>query len=219
MPDSKINKSEVIRYIGYKESSPDEDSLGLINELISLAEKALSPRAIHGIFEIDDNIICGSKDISAHLKDAQNYILFAATLGAEAEMQLNLFQKSDMQKAVIFDAVCDAYIERFCDEYCKNLAYQLKEKNLYINNRYSPGYGDFKIEKQKEIVAALQCSKLIGLTLTDSYTLLPRKSVTAVIGVFDRLPTGTSRGCSSCNMQNKCKMRGTDKCLKQTDFI
>ncbi len=225
MPDGIIKKSEVIRYLGYGSNTPDEKTLNLINELIALAEKTLSPKAIHGVFEIADGKICGSdlvlsgKDISAHTNNATKCIIFAATLGTKTEMQLNLFQKTDMEKAVIFDAVCDAYIEAFADNYCEKLRQDLKQNGLYINNRFSPGYGDFSIEKQKDIIATLKSDKLIGLTVTDSFVLLPRKSITAVIGVFDTEPTGKARGCESCNMQQQCKMRGTNKCLRQTDSI
>lgn len=223
MPE--INKSEVIRYLGYGNASPDENTLKLTEDMISLAVKTLSPKAIHGVFEIDGKKICGSnlilngEDISSHLHNAKKCIIFAATLGAKAEMQINLFQKNDMEKAVIFDAVCDAYIESFADSYCEKLRKQFKKDGFYINTRFSPGYGDFSIEKQKDIVAALKSDKLIGLTVTDSFILLPRKSITALIGVFDTPPTGKTRGCDSCNMQDRCKMRGTDKCSKQTDSI
>ena len=224
MPE-RIHKSEVIRYLGYGNNTPDENTLNLIDDMISLAQKSLSPKAIHGIFDFDGNKICGSdlilsgEDILSHLHKAKKCIIFAATLGANAEMQINLFQKTDMEKAVVFDAVCDAFIENFADGYCEELRKQFEKNGLYINTRFSPGYGDFSIEKQKDIITALRSDKLIGLTVTDSFILLPRKSITALIGVFDTPPTGKASGCESCNMHDRCKMRGTDKCSKQTDSI
>lgn len=209
MPDGIINKSEVVRYLGYGNNLPDKETDTLIDEMISLAQSSISPKGIHGIFQKEgcDGLFEG-EDIKAHLQGADRCIIFAGTLGAKAEMQLTLFQKTDMHKAVIFDAVCDAYIEAFCDIYHQ----KLKEEFTYINTRFSPGYGDYPIEKQKEIVRSLNADKLIGLTVSDSFILIPRKSVTAVTGIFASPPEGRARGCESCNMKDRCKMRGSNKC-------
>lgn len=78
---------------------------------------------------------------------------------------------------------------------------QIAEKEaatgLFLKPRYSPGYGDFALESQKEIFARLECAKRIGLTLTDTMLMVPFKSVTAVIGVTDA-PTCTYVKCRGC---------------------
>ena len=40
---------------------------------------------------------------------------------------------------------------------------------------------------QKDIFKILDCSKKIGLTLTDSLLMSPTKSVTAIVGIKDEL--------------------------------
>lgn len=225
----KINKEEVLRYLGYSGKKPDEETDRCIDEMILLADSVLSPKEIHGIFDTENcpdgiklkgtDTVFGGNDIENHLDGSFRCILFAATLGAEAERQLNILQKKDMQKAVIFDAVCDTYIEEFSDVCCKKLKEEMRKNGLYINTRFSPGYGDLSIERQTDIISVLNCTKLIGLTVTDSFILLPRKSITALIGVFKNPPKGTARGCESCNMKDKCKMRGDGKCSNQTDSI
>jgi len=47
--------------------------------------------------------------------------------------------------------------------------------------RYSPGYGDWDLTVQKELLGMVE-AKSIGVTCTDTFILQPRKSVTAVIG-------------------------------------
>ncbi len=212
-------KNEIIRYLGYGDNMPDGQTLNLIDKLINLAQKTISPKGVHGIFDIEKLSFLEGNDIKNHLFNAQRGIILAVTLGAQAEFQLNLFQKTDMQKAVIFDAVCDALVEDFADRYCDKIKKDLLKHELFTNTRFSPGYGDFPIEKQKEIVEIISTQKNIGLSVTDSFTLLPRKSITAIIGVFNFPPKGIQRGCDSCNIKNKCKMRGTDRCSKQTDFM
>lgn len=210
--------NEIVRWLGFKGNEPDSETDALIKELTELSQNTLRPKAIHGTFEIE-KLEFNSSDINEHLNGAQKCILFAATLGAESERLSALYQKTDMQKAVVFDAVCDALIESYCDEYCRTLEENYKANGLFINNRFSPGYGDFNISFQQKIAALLNTSKAIGLTENESHILIPKKSVTAVMGIFDFPPKGKARGCESCNMNAFCKMKGTDKCLKQTDSI
>ena len=47
--------------------------------------------------------------------------------------------------------------------------------------RYSPGYGDWDLPVQREVLELVE-AKSIGLSLTETFILQPRKSVTAVIG-------------------------------------
>ena len=49
--------------------------------------------------------------------------------------------------------------------------------------RFSAGYGDLPLGVQREIFAALDCPKHIGLTLNDSLLMSPTKSVTAIVGI------------------------------------
>ncbi len=212
-------KDDIIRYLGYGNNEPNEHTMSLIDELIDIAKAEIIPKAVHGFFEIESSDFLQGEDINAHLIGGVKCVVLAVTLGTQAEIKLNLFQKTDMEKAVIFDAVCDALVEEFADTYCSNLAKSLAQSNLYLNSRFSPGYGDFPINMQKKIVACINAQKLIGLTVTDSYTLLPRKSITAIMGVFDTTPLEKQQGCESCNMKEKCKMRGAYTCSKQTDFI
>ena len=202
--------------LGYGSNEPDDRTKALIKEIKDEAVSSLRPRGIHGTFALSQINFSGN-DIKEHLDGAESVILFAATLGMESERLSALYQKTDMEKAVIFDCVCDAYIEAFSDDYCDGLLKEYRQKNLYINTRYSPGYGDFGIEHQKEFISLLNC-RSIGLTVNDSSILIPRKSITGVMGIFSFPPQGKTRGCAACNMNSVCRMKGKGKCLRQTDF-
>ncbi|MBQ7900373.1 MAG: vitamin B12 dependent methionine synthase, partial [Clostridia bacterium] len=90
------------------------------------------------------------------------------------------------------------------------------DKGMHTNYRYSPGYGDFPIQAQLDIIPALNCEKKIGLTVTDSALMIPHKSVTAIIGVFADKPELVPHGCENCNMYEKCNIRKAGgKCDKR----
>ena len=209
---------EVIRYLGYGENVPDKEIIDTITEIKNNADLLLKPKSVYGTFGIGYFDFLSS-DLSAHLKGAESIILFAATLGAESERLASYYQKTDIQKAVIFDAVCNALIEQYCDCICQEIADKLLKDNKYINTRFSPGYGDFSIEYQSLILDNLNAGRRIGLSVNQSSLLLPQKSVTAIIGVFDSPPEGKARGCDSCNMKESCKMKGESGCSKTANSI
>ncbi len=66
--------------------------------------------------------------------------------------------------------------------------------------RFSPGYGDWDVHAQPDLLRLTQ-AETIGVSLTESFMLRPRKSVTAVIGL---LRGGTDagkaapKGCAVC---------------------
>jgi hypothetical protein len=47
--------------------------------------------------------------------------------------------------------------------------------------RYRPGYGDWSLEAQAEL-CALTDAEQIGVRVNEAYALLPRKSITGVVG-------------------------------------
>jgi cobalamin-dependent methionine synthase I len=72
-----------------------------------------------------------------------------------------------------------ALIEQWCDIIHKDF----KEQYGANKNRFSCGYGDLPLELQRDIFAALNVTKNIGVTLSDNCFMTPTKSVTAIIGI------------------------------------
>ena len=75
---------------------------------------------------------------------------------------------------------------------------KMESEGWYLRPRFSPGYGDFSLNHQTEIISVLQCPKKIGLTLTDSLLMAPAKSVTAVIGLSRIKQPCHRHGCEVC---------------------
>jgi cobalamin-dependent methionine synthase I len=117
----------------------------------------------------------------------------AATIGIEADKLMQKYEITNMAKASIaqscgaacIEAYCNILQEKILDEVVTNTG-----EKLYLRPRFSAGYGDVELTLQKEIFAALECTKRIGLTLTDSLLMYPTKSVTAFIGL-----TGNPESC------------------------
>ncbi|MBR4111920.1 MAG: hypothetical protein IKK53_02690 [Ruminiclostridium sp.] len=200
-------RTEALRYLGYK-GTPDAGTLGLIER----AENAFTEIKPAHCWKVAEKGNCGmllkGNDIEKHLEGCDRIIIFAATLGADADRLIRTAEITDMAYAVVLDAYASAFIEDYCDR-CQS---ELQEKlGGFFTWRFSPGYGDYPISAQADFIRYLSADKQIGLTATESHILIPRKSVTAVIGISENHQHKEKDGCESCNMRDRCNFRKEGK--------
>ena len=107
-------------------------------------------------------------------------VVFGATLGTECDRQIKIATATDVALAMALQATSADKIEEVCDNLEQEI---ISEHGVSLRQRYSPGYFDLDIKEQKKFFSLLELQKRIGLTLTDTYEMLPTKSVTAFIGI------------------------------------
>ena len=83
--------------------------------------------------------------------------------------------------------------------------------------RYSPGYGDLPLSIQRPLLDLLNAQRAIGLTLTPTNLMVPRKSVTAVMGVCDTPKESVLGNCTHCPLKSKCSFRARGLAVLETD--
>lgn len=198
---------EAVRYLGYGKTAVDDTTLHLIQESFAILDRIGEPKNVYRIFELsfpkkEELQICNlhikSKNLYKNLKGCEQVVVFGATIGTTVDRQIRMYEFTNIAQAVVMQACAAAYLEQYCDEIQDRIAQKLERENLYLRPRFSPGYGDFSILHQKEILSMLEAPKKIGLTMTDSYMLTPTKSVTAVIGVSSTKEPCHRKGCEEC---------------------
>lgn len=215
-----IDREEVLRYLGYKDQDIDKDLNNLIDDCIDEAKAMSKALYTYKIFEIEPNeskkeinvlgtsLTLRGNDIYEHLKDAKKCAIMAATLGVVFDNKVRILERFNMTKALILDSCGTDCIEKVCDEAEKEIKKIAMKEGFITNYRYSPGYGDLSIDVQQNIINILNANKIIGLTTTESCILLPRKSVTAIIGFVDKnSDIVVKKGCEYCSKFHNCLYR------------
>ena len=141
-----------------------------------------------------------SENLEKNLKGCKEVVVFGATIGTGMDFLIGKYGKISPVKGLMFQAIGSERIESLCDELCKYLS----EENGGLRPRFSPGYGDFTLDNQKNIFKLLDCSRKIGLTLNDSLLMSPTKSVTAVAGISK--DCDEKSGCEIC-LKTDCAYR------------
>lgn len=216
--DINIDKNEILRYLGYSGQKIDENTNILINNCIEKLRKNIKPLVVTERFGIDfqddgvklintDVVLLGN-DITNHLKGCGECVILCATLGINVDNLIRITQNISMSEAVVLDACAVEFIEKVCDIATLDIENSLKTEKKSITLRFSPGYGDLPIEIQPDILKIVDAQRRIGLTVTDTNIMIPRKSVSAVIGISDKdINQKNKKSCESCNLKDRCKYR------------
>lgn len=198
---------EAVRYLGYGRHAVDDLTLALVESSFEELDRVAKGRIVYRIFELevsgDERIKIGelevaSKNLAKNVRGCSQGVLLCATLGIEVDMLMKRYSLTQMSRTVVLQACAAAVLEEYLDDWQKDFAQKMKVQGYYLRPRFSPGYGDFNILHQRDILRMLDSAKKIGLTMTDSSMLVPTKSVTAVIGLSEENVPCHIKGCEVC---------------------
>lgn len=185
----KINRAETLRYLGYsRKDLPTEEISLLLDECESLILQAQTLKAVYGIYGISlgQPLNLGfasvhSYDLEKNLSGCNKIVLFAATAGIGVDRLIAKYARLSPARAAVLQAMGAALIEDFCDKIHSDFTREYGANK----SRFSCGFGDLPLTLQRDIFAALEVNKNLGITLSDNCFMTPTKSVTAIIGIKD----------------------------------
>ena len=212
-----INVEEALRYLGAGDA--DDALRRAMADTAQALESRITPRWTWRVFPLEKEPFClQGTDVALPgnlarrmLADCRQVVLMACTLGVEFDRLMRAAQARDMARAVMLDACGSALVEAGCDATEKEIAGRMP--GLYLTDRFSPGYGDLPLTVQRSLCAALDVTRRLGVSLTDTCLMNPQKTVTAIIGLADQPQMARIRGCAYCMMNKTCALhKGGKRC-------
>lgn len=220
-----LSRSEMLRYLGHTGQKLDRDLDARIDRAVADVVDDARICGVRRVFAVDPHgvdqagepsiALAGTcvqlqgKDVYRHLKDARYCALLCCTLGMPSERRLRALGSADALAAALYDAACSAYVEDAVEVMDKEARSLAAHHGFATNWRFSCGYGDCPLDAQPAILSALNAQRLCGLTATPSNLLLPSKSVTCAIGLFeDEVHDARTRPtCGICRLRPHCSFR------------
>ena len=211
---SELNLDEVLRYMGCPPDQADEGLRTLARQACDQILREARPRWAWRCFDVTAEpegvrLSCGlllpGQDLKRHLEGCRRAALFCATLGVQTDSFIRRAQSVDMLHGLALDCAADAAVEQICDQIETELQGQFP--GCFFPFRYSPGYGDLPLTLQNDLLDLLDAPRRVGLTASASHILIPRKSVTAILGVADQPIAQSVRSCLSCPAHAGCMYR------------
>jgi len=207
------------RFLGARRGQEFSSSLkASVQSLKARISKMVEPKILFETFRVRDiskggvrlenNCFLTSPKLAKTLKKSKKTVCFLATIGNRIEKEINqLFKQNSLARAYTLDAMGSAAVENIVEQFQSQMREKTKTRGETVTLRFSPGYCDWHVTEQKKLFHLVD-SKRIGIELTDSCLMKPRKSISGVFGVQ---PEGEKSQtfhspCTECKKTN-CRER------------
>ena len=205
---STIDRAQWLQSLGVAGQADDslEASLQAVQDQLL---QAAVPQGTYRVLGLQTLALKGTA-IQKHLDGCHQMAVMAVTLGAAVDQLIRASQIRNMADAVILDCGASVLVEQVCDAFEE----QIKQENgcgRFMTGRFSPGYGDLPIETQDQLIKVIDGPRKIGLTVNQNHIMIPRKSVTAILGIADHPVKGYLATCDECMRKDICVLRKEGK--------
>ncbi len=208
---NKIDHGELLRYAGMKEQEILADAL--LDEACREALLYARPVGCWEIYGYSGGVILAEKPftpasnaLAKHLTGALRVAVLSVTVGEDIEERVkSLFAEGKYTLALLLDAAATTAVEQAADAVCGLIGYNIGREGLKAGRRFSPGYGDWELSEQPEVLR-LAGGEKIGMKLSSAFMLLPRKSITAIMPLCLKENRQEEGNCAVCN-KDDCHFR------------
>ncbi|MBR1657100.1 MAG: methionine synthase [Synergistaceae bacterium] len=184
--------TDALRYMRVPPEGRNDELESMVIEAFGRLEGYITPRCVWGRFNVSrfdgglevEGAYLRSNDIARLTARSDECIMLAATLGHETDRQITIAQNRNMLEGIALDACASVRIDAFIDQFISSEIVPTLHEGERMTSRFSPGYGDLSMNVTEDIIAILNATKRIGLSVTRSMMMSPIKSVTAIAGLF-----------------------------------
>ncbi len=216
-----LKTKEVLRRVGFRGHSKIRPEIkSLILELIASVKNAhlLEPimaYEIHLITEmshrqlfLEGNVVVDGPLLPSLLPEAKELAVVVCTIGSRLEKQVtNYFKQDEPLRGVLLDGIGSAAVDSLTEEICKLITVEASSRGYQAGSPVSPGMPGLPITEQWQLLKMVPAQK-IGVSLTSSGTMVPRKSASMVIGIGPQMKTWTrAEVCGRCSLAKSCPYR------------
>jgi hypothetical protein len=137
-----------------------------------------------GRIYLHNGVTLKSPKLSRALHDSEELVCFLTTIGGEIDSEIDrMMRQGRLSQAFVMDALGSVAVESVAEQFQRLTESRYSESDKAVTLRFSPGYCDWSIEEQKKLFELFD-SNTAGIELNDSCLMMPRKSISAVFGVY-----------------------------------
>ncbi len=190
----EIDKKGILSRIGYSDDyEPSARISSLVDDYIDNYQDLIAPSYTYTIrniesvegdrIDIGDSIVLESRKLSRLLARCNMVAIFALTIGNYLEdLVAYLAENGLILQATVLDAIGSGTAEKLAVQVEDDIKIKAGAEGMVISRRFSPGYCDWEVSQQELIFRSLD-DNTTSITLTDSMLMIPRKSVSGIIGI------------------------------------
>jgi len=218
-----LKTGEVLRRQGLRKGAAIRPEIRLsIRELLaSLMKSCLLEPAVayefYAVRSMSDNQISLEGDEVLHgpllpaiFPEAKELAVVLSTIGPRLEKQVTDYSRNGAtMQGTILDGIGSAAVDKLVSEVLRLIATEVSSRGYEISSPVNPGMPGFPLTEQWNMLELVKADE-IGVRLTASGVLVPRKSTSMVIGIGPQMRRWTqAEVCARCTLRETCHYKLT----------
>jgi len=139
-----------------------------------------------------------------HLSQAQRVYVILCSIGTSVEQYASEMWASSALYSLALDGVGSAAVEALANAACRHFEDQVAGLGWRASIPLSPGMIEWPVGEGQPQIFNLLDGETLGVELTPSMIMLPRKTLTMVLGAGPEMSTG-GRTCDYCSLREVCR--------------
>jgi hypothetical protein len=191
--DLAVEAAQVWRYLRMPPQKATAELRGEFEAVYPRARDALRPAYSHRrlgvvgargrLLELDNGAVLESADVVKLAAGAAAVVAMATTVGGGIDELARAYdRRGEIFAMTVADAVGSVAAEELMSALHDSIKAEAARAGEAVTRRVSPGYGDFALAAQT-LLLPLSGGAELGISLTENYMMVPRKSVTALAAV------------------------------------
>lgn len=142
--------------------------------------------------------------VAQHLRSAQQVVVLACTIGDALERVISEAMSEDPVRGLALDGLGSAAAEGLAAAAAAHFEDQARAQGLHTTIPLSPGMVGWPVEQGQAEIFSLVDGGEAGISLTSGGMMVPRKSISLVLGVGKDV-AAEGRSCDFCNLRETCR--------------
>jgi hypothetical protein len=215
-----LKLSNVLRRQGIRKPSSRPEMGAIVKELLTEVHKLrlLKPSFAYDIYSItsmdhdqlllEGNIALHSRLLPAFISEAAQLGVVVCTIGSKLEEKVTEYASNkEALRSLLLDGIGSAAVDSLSQEVCRFMLREATSHGDQVSCPLNPGMPGFSLSEQWQIMKMVP-AKDIGVSLTRSGIMVPRKSQSMVFGIGPNMPQWTqAERCAHCPLYETCPYR------------
>jgi hypothetical protein len=189
-----------------------------VQELLLYVDKAglLSPAICYEYYdveEIEKNKVILDNDISLYIpmRIFKNYkirsiVVVICTIGLSLEQETSkMFNQGQPFRGYLLDNIGNTAVDMLSQTACNIIEAEAISRNIKTSSPVGPGMFSIPVTEQPKLIALARADR-IGISLSAACEMIPRKTVSMIIGMGNTMPLWSkAHVCKTCSLSKTCQ--------------
>jgi hypothetical protein len=180
-----------------------QEGLPLLQPVV-LAQEFQVQGVLHENLILDSQVRLKGRLLTQHLAGARKVIVMVCTIGPQLEEITVEMMASEPVQALAMEGVGTAAVEMLATLAANRWERDSRMAGLSASIPLSPGMVDWPAEAGQSQIFSLLRTGSIGVRLTESGMMVPRMSISQLIGFGENMAL-QGRSCDYCNLRETCR--------------